>query len=39
MSEFNKDWKYPYRNGKYRCLNDPKYIKDRDEFFTKNGNG
>ena len=37
--ELYKDWKYPYKNGKYRCLSDPKYIKDRDEFFAKNGNG
>ena len=33
MSEFNKNWKYPYKNGKYRCLNDSKYIKARDNFF------
>ena len=29
-----KNWKYPYRNyGLYGCLNDPKYIKDRDDYF------
>ena len=28
------DWKYPYKG-----INDPKYIKDRDEFLSKNGNG
>ena len=37
--EYYKDWVYPYRNGKYRCLNDPKYIKDRNKTFAKHGNG
>jgi len=28
-----KDWKFPYKG-----LNDPQYIKDRDELFMKNNN-
>ena len=39
----NLDWKdwvpYPYKNGKYACLSQPEYIRDRDELFKKNGNG
>lgn len=31
------DWVYPY--SKRNVLNDPKYIKDRDEMFAKHGNG
>ena len=29
-----EDWVYPYKN-----IRDPKYIKDRDETFSKHGNG
>jgi len=29
-----KNWKYPYSG-----LNDPNYIKDRNELFRENGNG
>ena len=34
-----KDWVYPYRKGKFRCLNDPEYIKARNETFAEHGNG
>jgi len=38
----NLDWKdwvpYPYKNGKYACLSQPEYIRDRDELF-KGHNG
>ena len=34
-----RDWVYPYRSGKFRCLNDPKYIKDKDDTFNQRGNG
>tara|TARA_R100001143_G_C3350067_1_gene129014 strand:+ start:1375 stop:1584 length:210 start_codon:yes stop_codon:yes gene_type:complete len=35
-----KDWvPYPYKGGKYTCLSDPNYIKDRDKLFKENGNG
>ena len=32
-----KDWKYPYNTRS--VFTDPKYIKDRDETFSKTGNG
>ena len=28
-----KNNKYPYLSGKYKCLKDPKYIKDKRELF------
>ena len=38
----NLDWKdwvpYPYKNGKYACLSQPEYIRDRDKLF-KGHNG
>ena len=35
-----KDWQYPYRDyGLYGALEDPKYIKNREELFNLNGNG
>ena len=34
------DWQYPYRDyGLYGALEDPKYIKHREDLFNLNGNG
>ena len=36
----SKDWKdWRAKGWKYKGLNDPEYIKDRDALFKKNGNG
>ena len=40
MTNNPHDWKnnipYPYKGN---TLNDPQYIKDKDQLFSKNGNG
>jgi len=33
------DWKSSPKGFPYKGVNDPKYIKDRNELFQKNGNG
>ena len=35
----NDDWKKWKRNWPYKSLEDPKYIKERDETLRLNGNG
>ena len=38
--ERSKDWKQWEKKGwRYKGLNDPEYIKDRDTLFRRNGNG
>lgn len=33
------DWKQWKRGWAYKSINDPKYLKDRQALFNKNGNG
>jgi len=34
-----KDFPWPYKDGMYGCLSDPKYLEDRHNKALKSGNG